>query len=67
MLVLSRKLMERIQIGDNIVVTVLEMGGNKVRIGISAPRDIRILRSELKDMISELPLTSVDPALQLLG
>ncbi len=48
MLVLSRKSMERIQIGDNVVVTVLEIHGNKVRIGISAPREILVLRSELK-------------------
>lgn len=53
MLVLSRKSTERIQIGDNVVVTVLEIRGNKVRIGISAPRGIRILRSELKETISE--------------
>ena len=55
MLVLSRKAMERIQIGDNVVVTVLEIHGNKARIGISAPREIRIRRSELKELIPELP------------
>lgn len=63
MLVLSRKWMERIQIGDNVVVTVLKICGNKVRIGISAPREIRVLRSELKEVIRELPLMSVNPAL----
>ena len=55
MLVLSRKSMEQIQIGDNVVVTVLEIHGNKVRIGISAPREIRVLRSELQQVIPELP------------
>ena len=55
MLVLSRKSTERIQIGDNIVVTVLEIHGNKVRIGISAPTEIRVLRSELQEVIPELP------------
>ena len=59
MLVLCRKSMERIQIGDNVVVTVLEICRNKVRIGISAPREIRVLRSELKEVIPE------DPALQV--
>jgi carbon storage regulator CsrA len=59
--------MEQIQIGNNIVVTVLAIRGNKVRIGISAPREIRILRSELKEVMPELPLISVDPALRLLG
>jgi carbon storage regulator CsrA len=38
MLVLSRKLMERIQIGDSVVVTVLEIQRNNVQIGIDAPR-----------------------------
>ena len=55
MLVLSRKLMERIQIGGNVVVTVLEIRGNKVRIGIDAPKEIHVLRSELQDVISKLP------------
>ena len=48
MLVLSRKLTESIQLGDNIVVTVLELLSNKVRIGIQAPKGISILRSELQ-------------------
>ena len=56
MLVLSRKSMERIQIGDNIVITVLEIQGNKVRLGIAAPKEIRVLRSELKEVIPDLPL-----------
>jgi len=47
MLVLTRRTGERIVIGNSIVVTVLEMVKNKVRIGISAPDDIRILREEL--------------------
>jgi carbon storage regulator CsrA len=47
MLVLSRKSMERIQIGNNVVVTVLKIHGNKVRIRISAPREIRVLRPDL--------------------
>jgi len=53
MLVLTRKSMERIQIGDSVVVTVLEIGGNKVRIGITAPKEIRVLRSELKEASSD--------------
>jgi carbon storage regulator len=56
MLVLSRKLMERIQIGESIVVTVLEIRGNRVRIGIDAPRDIGVLRTELQHTDSELPI-----------
>lgn len=47
MLVLSRKTQERIQIGDNVVVTVLRVKGNMVRIGIEAPKDVRVMRGEL--------------------
>ena len=64
MLVLSRKSTERIQIGDNVVVTVLEIRGNRVRIGISAPKEVRVLRSELKEVIPVLP---PDPASDVCG
>ena len=55
MLVLSRKSTERIQIGDNVVVTVLEIRGSKVRIGIDAPKEVHVLRSELKEVLSSGP------------
>jgi carbon storage regulator CsrA len=47
MLVLTRKLQERICIGDNITVTILRVKGQQVRIGIEAPRDVRVIRGEL--------------------
>ena len=47
MLVLTRKLQEQIQIGDNITITILRVKGNSVRVGIDAPREIRVVRSEL--------------------
>lgn len=47
MLVLTRKTEEGIVIGDSIRLTVLEIKGNKVRIGIEAPPDVRVHRSEL--------------------
>lgn len=46
MLVLSRKVNETIQIGDQIQITVLETRKGNVRIGIAAPRDIQISRPE---------------------
>ena len=48
MLVLSRKVEQQIQIGDGIVITILQVKGNSVRIGIEAPRELRVLRSELE-------------------
>lgn len=46
MLVLSRREMERILIGDDIVVTVVRLQGDRVRIGIDAPKHIPILRDD---------------------
>lgn len=48
MLVLTRKLDEAIQIGDDIKITVLRVKGNTVRIGIEAPKSIRVVRDELE-------------------
>jgi len=47
MLVLTRKQQQKIQIGENITVTILRVKGSVVRLGIEAPDDVRILRSEL--------------------
>ncbi len=47
MLVLTRRINERIIIGDDIVVTVLEVHGDQVRIGIDAPREIKVFREEV--------------------
>ncbi|MBS0260441.1 MAG: carbon storage regulator [Planctomycetes bacterium] len=47
MLVLTRKNSEMIQIGNNIVIKVVELGSRWVKIGIEAPDDVRILRAEL--------------------
>ncbi|MEK6270888.1 MAG: carbon storage regulator [Planctomycetales bacterium] len=48
MLVLSRRESERIRVGESIVVTVVRLGGEKVRIGIEAPSDMLVLRDELE-------------------
>ena len=47
MLVLSRKQQQEILLGDDIKITVLKVKGNTVRLGIEAPRDIRVVRGEL--------------------
>lgn len=48
MLVLSRKKSEQLKIGDNITVTVTRIAGNRVTIGIEAPKEVRIERGEFK-------------------
>lgn len=47
MLVLSRRESQRIRLGDSITVTVVRVSGDKVRLGIEAPPEIRVLRDEL--------------------
>ncbi len=49
MLVLSRKVGEKILIGDNISVTVVRVAQGTVRIGVEAPEDLPIVREEIKD------------------
>lgn len=47
MLVLSRKIGQRLIIGNNIAVTVNRIAGNRVTIGVEAPADVKVIRSEL--------------------
>lgn len=47
MLVLTRKKSEMIRIGDNVVIKVISTGNGKVKIGIEAPNDVRVVRAEL--------------------
>ncbi|MBA4018764.1 MAG: carbon storage regulator [Pirellula sp.] len=51
MLVLSRKQGEQIRIGDNIVVTIHRLSGNRVSLGIEAPADCKIMRGELRELL----------------
>lgn len=53
MLVLSRKEGERLVIGDNVVVTINRISGNRVTVGIEAPREVRIVRGELEPEVSQ--------------
>jgi carbon storage regulator len=47
MLVLSRKQGERLNIGDDVTITVLEVRGRRVRLGIKAPDHVHVMRAEL--------------------
>lgn len=47
MLVLSRKLGEKIQIGDDITLTLVDIDRGKIRLGIEAPKSVKVFRNEL--------------------
>ena len=51
MLILSRKINEKIMIGDNIAVSIVEIRGDQVRVGIDAPKNIKVFRQEVFDAI----------------
>ncbi len=53
MLVLTRKTNQSIMIGDDIEISILSVAGEKVRIGIDAPRDIAVFRKEVYEAIGE--------------
>ena len=58
MLVLTRKVGERINISDDIIVSVIEINRGSVRLGIEAPRQVSILRHEVYERIREENLNS---------
>jgi carbon storage regulator len=53
MLVLARKKDESVVIRDNIVITVVEIRGDRVRLGIEAPKEVAVHRKEIYDQIKE--------------
>ena len=53
MLILTRRIGEKLVIGDNVVVTILGAKGSQIRIGIEAPRDIEVHREEIFQRILE--------------
>ena len=59
MLVLSRKIGEKLVIGDNITVVVSRVAGNRVMLGIEAPQEVRIIRGELKAFGETRPAAAV--------
>jgi carbon storage regulator len=61
MLVLTRKPGEKIHIGSGITITVLEIRGNKIRIGIEAPEEVKVLRAELSDWVEFHGAKSSEP------
>ena len=62
MLVLSRRVGESIVIGDNVTVTVLEVRGDVVRVGVDAPRQVTVHREELWRELEEANRASASPS-----
>lgn len=67
MLVLSRKVGERILIGDNVSVTVVRITGGGVRLGVEAPPDMAVIRQELKDRLDDEQASSQRTPLKTAG
>jgi carbon storage regulator len=51
MLILSRKINEKIMIGDDISISIIEIRGDQVRIGVDAPKTVKVFRQEVFDAI----------------
>ena len=62
MLVLTRKVGEKIVIADNIVITVSEIIPGKVKIGIEAPREVTVHRQEVAEAIQQSPAAGGTPS-----
>jgi carbon storage regulator len=63
MLVLSRKLGERVCIGKDITVTMVEVRGNRIKLAIQAPDHVTILRGELQDALEAASSAAPGPGL----
>jgi carbon storage regulator len=62
MLVLTRKIDQKILIGDNIEITVVAISGDAVRIGIDAPKDVKIMRQEILEEVRDQNRKAARPA-----
>jgi carbon storage regulator len=65
MLILSRKLDEKIKIGDEITLTIIEIRGDQVKIGIDAPQNVKVFRQEIFNAIQSQNLAAADSSTNL--
>ncbi len=67
MLVLTRKMMESVMIGDDVEVCLLEVKGDKVRLGIKAPRSVSVHRKEVYEEIKKANEEAARSSVESLG
>lgn len=65
MLILTRKLNEKVVIGDGIVVSVVELRGDQVKLGIEAPKSVKVFRQEVYEAIQEENRRAAGSAMEL--
>ena len=65
MLVITRKAGDRVQIGDDITVTLLEITGSSVRIGIDAPAEVAVFRHEILQAVREENRAAAEAGVEL--
>lgn len=65
MLILARKTDEKIVISDDIVITIVEAEKDRVKIGIDAPKNVRVFRKELLDAVKETNEESLETSIDL--
>ena len=59
MLILSRKIDEKIKIGNDITITLIDVHGDQVKIGVEAPKDVKVFRQEVFDAIQNENMAAV--------
>jgi carbon storage regulator len=62
MLILTRKINEKIKIGDNITLMIIELRGDQVKIGVEAPKNIKVFRQEVFNAIQSENKAAADAA-----
>lgn len=67
MLVLTRRSQQSIMIGNDIVITILEVRGDQVRIGVAAPRDVVVHREEVFAELAQANQSAASPSPEALG
>lgn len=67
MLILSRKKEEQIVIGDDVVVTIIDLDTDKVKIGIDAPKNVKVFRKELIEDVKSSNVEAVSASVSMFG